>query len=59
MAALAGALGVGLEKEGYYSIGSSVDNLESSHISKAIHLVDFSMVMFIVITLVAVLGVVV
>ncbi len=59
MAALAGALGVGLEKEGYYSLGGSVEELDSSHISKAIHLVDFSMVMFIVITMVAVLGVVV
>ncbi len=59
MAALAGALGVGLEKEGYYSIGGSVEELESSHISKAIHLVDFSMAMFIVITMIAVLGVVV
>jgi len=57
MAALAGALGVCVEKEGYYSLGSNIQELESSHISKAIHLIDFSMVLFIVITVVIVFGV--
>lgn len=57
MAALAGALGVGLEKEGVYSLGGRVEKLETCHISKAIYVVDFSIMIFIVFTLVAVLGV--
>ena len=48
MSALAGALGVGLEKEGLYSLGKGVERLESSHISKAIHLIDFSIILFII-----------
>lgn len=59
MAAIAGALGVGLEKEGVYSLGGGVEKLETIHISKAIQLVDISMVIFIVFTLAAVLGVLV
>ncbi|MFQ5815606.1 MAG: cobalamin biosynthesis protein [Candidatus Hydrothermarchaeaceae archaeon] len=52
MSALAGALGIQLEKIGFHRLGDSGEKLTPGHISRAVRLVDFTVLSFLVISLV-------
>jgi adenosylcobinamide-phosphate synthase len=55
ISAVAGALGVRLEKVGVYRIGEDHENLGARHIFRALTLVNLSVAFFVIITMVAML----
>ncbi len=56
MAAVAGALGVQLEKIGFHRLGDSRDELDLAHLSRAMRLVDLTAISFLVISALILVG---